>query len=215
MAQHLTDATVKRLPLPERASKIHPDGDVPGFGCRVTAAGARSFVLRYRVRGSGRERTYTIGSTGNWQITAARAEAKRLRRLIDEGGDPLGDIEAKREAPILADLIERFVTEHVEPRLRPNTVRHYKMLIRRHMRPNFGAHVRVADISYEDVDRLHRKISKDGGPYAAPTAPSASCGKCSPRPSPEHATTTIRRGASRKMMRPSASATCKATSWRG
>ena len=30
MASHLTDAIIKRLPLPLRASKIHPDGDVPG-----------------------------------------------------------------------------------------------------------------------------------------------------------------------------------------
>jgi hypothetical protein len=30
MADRLTDAIIKRLPLPERASRIHPDGDVPG-----------------------------------------------------------------------------------------------------------------------------------------------------------------------------------------
>lgn len=167
MAQHLTDAIIRRLPLPEHASKIHPDGDVPGFGVRVTAAGARAFTLRYRTRGSGRERTYTIGSTGDWQATAARAEAKRLRRLIDQGGDPLGDIEAEREAPTVHDLIDRFLAEHVEPRLRPNSVRHYKMLISRHVRPNFGAHVRVADVEFEHVDALHRRITRIGGPYIA------------------------------------------------
>jgi integrase len=167
MADRLTDASVKRLPLPERASKIHPDGDVPGFGCRVTAAGARSYVLRYRVRGSGRERTYTIGSTGDWQAAAARAEAKRLRRLIDQGEDPLGAIEDQRAAPTMADLIERFIGEHVEPRLRPETVRHYRMLIDRHIRPHFGAHLKVADVSFADIDSLHRKISKTGASYAA------------------------------------------------
>jgi hypothetical protein len=64
MASHLTDAIIKRLPLPLRASKIHPGGDVPGFGCRVTANGARSFVLRYRVRGSGRERLSITHNSG-------------------------------------------------------------------------------------------------------------------------------------------------------
>jgi integrase len=167
MADRLTDATIKRLPLPAKTSKIHPDGDVPGFGVRVTANGARSFVLRYRVRGSGRERTYTIGSTGDWQTTAARTEARRLRRLIDQGGDPLGDIEHRRTEPTVADLIERFLTEHVEPRLRPGTVRHYRMLIDRHIRPHFGAHIKVADVSFADLDRLHRKISKSGASYAA------------------------------------------------
>jgi integrase len=167
MAQHLTDATVKRLPLPDKNSKLHYDADVAGLAVRVTTAGARSFVLRYRVRGSGRERTYTIGSTGNWRVTAARAKAKRLRSLIDEGGDPLGDIEDAREAPTVADLIDRFLAEHVEPRLRPGTVRHYRMLIERYIRPHFGSHTKVADVAFADLDQLHRKISKSGASYAA------------------------------------------------
>jgi integrase len=167
MADRLTDATVKRLPLPAKASKIHPDGDVPGFGCRVTANGARSYVLRYRVRGTGRERTFTIGDTGDWQATAARHKAKELRRLIDDGGDPLGDIETQRAAPTVTDLIERFVAEHVEPRLRPESARQYRMLLNRYIRPHFGAHAKVADVAFADIDALHRKIGKSGAPYAA------------------------------------------------
>jgi hypothetical protein len=166
MAQHLTDAIVKRLPLPERASGIHTDGGIPGFGVRVTAAGARSFVLRYRVRGSGRERTYTIGSTASWQVTAARTEAKRLRRLIDQGGDPLGDLEAERSAPTVADLCDRFEQEHL-PRKRAGTAQAYRLVLAKHVRPHFGAHTKVADVTFEDVDALHRKISKSGAPYAA------------------------------------------------
>jgi integrase len=167
MADRLTDATVKRLPLPARASKIHPDGDVPGFGCRVTANGARSYILRYRVRGTGRERTFTIGDCGDWQAAAARAEAKRLRRLIDQGEDPLGDIENERGAPSMQDLITRFDEEHIGPRLRPMSQLHYRGLIERHIKPHFGQHVKVADVRYEDVDSLHRRISKGGAPYAA------------------------------------------------
>jgi integrase len=167
MADRLTDAIIKRLPLPERASRIHPDGDVPGFGVRVTANGARSFVLRYRVRGTGRERTYTIGSTGDWQAAAARQEAKRLRRDVDSGGDPLGDIEDQRAEPTVADLIDRFLAEHVEARLRPESARHYRVLIDKHIRPHFGAHTRVIDVAFKDIDALHRKVTRSGAAYAA------------------------------------------------
>jgi integrase len=167
MADHLTDAIIKRLPLPNKNSKLHYDGDVAGFGVRVTAAGARSFVLRYRVRSSGLERTYTIGSTTDWRATAARAEASRLRRLIDQGGDPCGDIEAEREAPTITDLIKRFDEEHIEPRLRPMSRYHYRMLIERHVRPHFNAKVKVADVTFTDIDAVHRKISKTGSTYAA------------------------------------------------
>jgi hypothetical protein len=75
---HLTDTVVRRLPTPEKGNKITYDG-VGGFGVRVTAGGARSFILNY-VTQAGRERRITIGSAENWQTTAARAEAKRLKR---------------------------------------------------------------------------------------------------------------------------------------
>jgi integrase len=167
MADRLTDATVKRLPLPERASRIYPDGDVSGFGCRVTAAGARSYVLRYRVRGTGRGRTYTIGSATDWQATAARHKAKELKRQVDDGGDPLGDIEAQRTAPTVHQLADRFVTEHVEPRLRPESARQYRMLINKHIAPHFSQHAKVSDVEFADITALHAKITKSGSTYAA------------------------------------------------
>ena len=55
--KRLTDAIVRRLPLPAAGKAITIDADVPGFGARVTANGARSYVLRYTTR-AGRERTY-------------------------------------------------------------------------------------------------------------------------------------------------------------
>ena len=113
----LTDAIVKRLPTPEKGNKVYYDNDIAGFGARVTAAGARSFILNYVTRG-GRERRYTIGSATSWQTTAARAEAKRLRRLVDQGGDPLGDVEAERAAPTMAELIDRFEQEHLAAQAR-------------------------------------------------------------------------------------------------
>ena len=66
MAQPLTDAIIKRLPVPAKANKVYYDDAVAGFGVRVTAAGARSFIYNYRVRGTGRERRFTIGGFPNW-----------------------------------------------------------------------------------------------------------------------------------------------------
>ena len=166
MTQHLTDAIVKRLPAPARDNKIFYDSDQPGFGVRVTANGHRSFILNYTVRGTGRERRYTIGSFPSWSTVGARAEAQRLRRLVDNGGDPLGRIEDERSAPTMADLIERFAGEHFS-RLRPSTARKYRELIGNHVRPHFGTHTKVADVGFADVDRLHRKITAAGSPYAA------------------------------------------------
>jgi integrase len=166
MPQHLTDAAIKRLPTPAKGNKITYDDDVPGFGCRVTAAGARSFVLNYVVRGSGRERRYTIGQFPDWSTTVARAKARELRRDIDNGADPLGNIEAERAAPTVAELCDRFEQEHL-PKRRESTQADYQRMLRNHIRPHFGQHTKVADVAHDDVDKLHTKITKQGSPYRA------------------------------------------------
>jgi integrase len=165
----LTDAFVKRLPPPPKGNRITCDGDedtsVAGFGARVTAAGARAFILEYRTR-AGRKRRYTIGSFPDWTTTGARERAKQLKQQIDMGGDPLADIEAEREAPTMPDLIKRFETEHL-PRKRDSTRLDYGRMIKDHISPFFGKHTKVADVSFADVERLHRKITAAGHPYRA------------------------------------------------
>jgi integrase len=155
----LTDAIVKRLPAPADGNAITYDTDVKGFGARVTAAGNRAFVLGYRTR-TGRQRRYTIGSFPDWQTTAAREEARRLKRLIDAGGDPLAEIEAERGAATVDDLIERFLEEHVT-RKRSHTQVGYRVAIERYIRPALGR-MKVAAVDWGNLDALHRKITKAG-----------------------------------------------------
>jgi hypothetical protein len=71
----LTGGIIRKLPTPAKGNKIYYDAEVAGF---------KSFVLNYRNRG-GTERRHTIGATGDWTATDARREARRLRRVIDEG----------------------------------------------------------------------------------------------------------------------------------
>jgi integrase len=159
MDTRLTDAVVKRLPAPEQGNRIFYDQAMPGFGARVTAAGHRAFILTYYNR-AGRQRRYTIGSFPDWSAVGAREEARRLKRLIDQGGDPLAEIEAERGAPTVDDLIERFLAEHIS-RKRPHTQYDYRNVIERHIRPALGR-MKVAEVAWSDVDALHRKITKAG-----------------------------------------------------
>jgi integrase len=78
----------------------------------------------------------------------------------------LGDIEEARTAPTVTDLCARFVEEYL-PRNRPGTVLNYTILLDRYVRPHFGNHTKVADVRFEDIDALHRKVTTNGGPYAA------------------------------------------------
>jgi integrase len=164
VAQKLTDGIVKKLPAPTTGNRIEYDTEVKGFGCRVTAKGARSFILNYRTR-SGLERRYTIGSFPDWQTVAARQEAKEWKRRIDQGADPLEELKQLRGAPTVADLCERYEAEHL-PKKRESSAASDRSIIRLHVLPALK-HKKVADVTFSDVDALHRKLTVGGTPYRA------------------------------------------------
>ncbi len=164
MTERLTDRTVAKLPLPATGNTIYFDSEVGGLAVRVTAGGCRSFVLCYRTRAA-RQRRYTIGAFPDWTVTAARAEARELKQQIDRGGDPLSERVADREAPTIADLCQRFIDEHL-PKRRPSTRTNYAAAIKNVILPKLGA-IKVADVTFADVDTLHRKVTKDGAPVQA------------------------------------------------
>jgi integrase len=165
MAQRLTDRLVNGFSPPTAGNRIFYDDVVGGFGCRVTAAGTRAFVLNYRRRSDGLERRYTIGSFPEWTVAGARDEAKLLRRAIDAGDDPVGKHRDQRQAPTINDLCDRYEVEQL-PKRRVATQRDYKLMLAAHIRPALGKR-KVGTLSFADVDGMHRQITKENGPYQA------------------------------------------------
>ncbi|WP_428488633.1 tyrosine-type recombinase/integrase [Rhodopila sp.] len=159
----LSDKVVRALPAPATGNKLHWSGTQAGFGVRVTEAGAKAWVLRYRNR-DGRDRTLTIGDTVVWPMAKAAARAKALRQEVDAGSDPLGAKQKQRDDPTIADLAARFEKEHL-PRLRPRTAEGYLTLVNNYIRPAIG-HTKVAALRFADIETLHRSVAKRR-PYAA------------------------------------------------
>jgi integrase len=163
MSQKLTETVVRDLPTPATGNKITYDADVKGFGCRVTASGTRAFVLNYRNK-EGRERRYTIGSWPDWKVTAARDEAKELKKRIDRGEDPVEEDRETRTAPTVKDLCDRFLAEYA-PRKRPSTERDYRQQITADILPALRTR-KVESVEYSDIAELHRAISKRAPTHA-------------------------------------------------
>src|SRR4051812_35725947 len=86
MAERLTDQMVRNARARDGKQTFVWDGQVRGFGLRVTPAGAKSFVCQHRV--TGQTRRVTIGSYPDWTVQAAREIAKDLKRDMDLGRDP-------------------------------------------------------------------------------------------------------------------------------
>jgi integrase len=77
----------------------------------------------------------------------------------------MADLEAERSAPTVADICARFESE-VLPRRRPGTAIAYRILLRKYIGPHFGKHRQLAEVTYADIDSLHRHVTATAGPYA-------------------------------------------------
>jgi integrase len=112
----------------------------------------------------------TIGTWPSWSVVAAREEAKRLKRDIDRGEDPMDDRTNARHAPIMKDLIERFIDEHL-PKLAVTNAKDQISMLNGLVLPDWRTR-KVADITQTDVDRLLTKIAL-GRARPSKTAPKA------------------------------------------
>src|SRR5262245_16310877 len=163
--ERLDDRLVRVLAPPLQGNRIVYDRGgrepVRGFGVRVTAGGAKSFVLNYTI--AGRERRLTIGGYPAWTVAAAREEAKSLRRRIDGGEDPLAAKEAKGAAATVSVLCDRYLIDHAS---RKRTEKQDRAYVERFIRPRLGSR-KVEAITFSDLDGLHRKLTGANGPYLA------------------------------------------------
>jgi integrase-like protein/Arm domain-containing DNA-binding protein len=102
VAKELSAREVSRITKPGS----HPVGGVPGLILRVSASGARSWVLRIamgtRVNQKGvevpRRRDIGLGGYPGVTLAQAREKARDKRELIEQGIDPVEQREANRRA---------------------------------------------------------------------------------------------------------------------
>lgn len=73
----LSKSVADRLPAPERGARLYWDEALKGFGVQVTARGVRAWVVRFRVRGAGRDRRTVLGRTNVLTAEEAREAARR------------------------------------------------------------------------------------------------------------------------------------------
>lgn len=125
----------------------------------------KSFFLNYRY--DGRECRHTIGAFPRWSVTAAREEARELRKLIDKGHNPAGEKRQRREAPTVQDLINRYLEQHL-PRKSASTVRQNdERTMLAEIGQKLGRHTKAADVHGGDIRDMHERITASGRPVRA------------------------------------------------
>jgi integrase len=136
------------------------DPKATGFGIRSYPGGGKSFFIDYRL--NGQQRRYTIGPFPRWSAEAAREEAKKLRKAIDRGVDPAGDKRARRTAPTVQDLIDRYIADHLPTRvLAPVRLRDENKMLTE-IGDKLGKHTKVSEVHGGDIQDMHRRITESG-----------------------------------------------------
>ena len=152
----LTQRTVRDA-KPGQKAIILWDKTLAGFGCKVFPGGRKSYVLSYRI--GGRKRLATLARCSEISLRAAREKAgAELVRIRDGETDPLERRRLARDAPTVADALNRFFDETAPARIQAGrmtgrTVREYTNQAARYVRPSLGS-LQVAKVTRRDIEKL-------------------------------------------------------------
>jgi integrase len=129
------------------------DGTLPGFGVRCRQR-SKSFVVFYRTRDTGQQRFVTLGRYGVFTVAQARRKAQVVLGDVAGHRDPQAEHMQRKTVPTVAALAERFLAEHVRPKLKSRTAAEYARLIEKRILPALGE-IRADKLTDRDVVRWH------------------------------------------------------------
>jgi len=152
----LTQAFINSL-VPDGSDRSIRDSQLPGFRVRVTPNGTISFRVRGRVAG-GRP-TVTLGFHPQMTLVQAREQALQVLADMRRGTNPAIARKARLRAAAagemtVSQLADKWMADHVRPKLKPRTVFDYERLVAQHIKPALGHHS-VVHTERDDVVQLH------------------------------------------------------------
>jgi integrase len=144
------------------------DDEIRGFGLRINATGAKTFVFQARTRGA-RPRRIVIGPYPALSLAVARAVAAGMRATLAGGGDPIAERRAALAAApaaketTLAEFIPIYIDRHAKPHKR--SWLKDEQDLKRYL-PDDWYRRALSSFTTGDMAALHATIGKRG-PYAA------------------------------------------------
>lgn len=150
-------------PKTGKSETVYFDDKLAGFGLRVKASGAKSFLIQYR-NARGESRRLTLGS----KLTAeqARREARLKLADVERGKDPAKELGEARAAITVKQLCEDYLSAAEKglilgKRKRPkksSTLDTDRGRISRHIVPVLGKRV-ARDVTTADINRFMRDVT--------------------------------------------------------
>jgi len=143
------------------------DTELKGFALRVAESGTKTYILRYRPRGTGRlgpRRFMVLGRHGVLTPDEARDQARTILGAVAAGQDPAKEQSQANSAMSIAQLAESFISQHVEPKRKAKTAAGYSAVLNNYFVPKFGRKA-AHQVSAAEISQLH--LSLRDRPYQA------------------------------------------------
>jgi hypothetical protein len=138
------------------------DSALRGFGVRVRPSGAMSYIVVYRA-GAGRKapvRKVTLGAVGKITPDTARNLAEKALGAIAHGRDPAAERAQDRRSPTVKELIETFLSDHAELKLKQTSAARYRHLLRHWVVSELGA-TKADGLTRAALAKLHSKMRRN------------------------------------------------------
>jgi hypothetical protein len=142
--------------IPARIDRTHWDENLRGFGLRVRASGAMSWIVMYRNRDN-RLRKYTIGQVGTLTPDEARNEARLMLADVHRGQDPCDTKATQRKAMTVSALCDLYL-EHSKDRMKASSWKMNQSRIECHVKPLLGTR-KAETLKLADIESLQRDVA--------------------------------------------------------
>jgi len=130
------------------------DGQLRGFGLRITPSGTKSFIVFYRT--GGKQRIITIGRFGVLTVDQARKRAQEILVEVTRGNDPAAT--RKDEDITFERLAEHYLENH--SKIHKKSWKEDQRRLRTYLIPAFGGK-KIIDISRQEVVHFHQKLGSE------------------------------------------------------
>ena len=159
--RRLTDQAVRSL-RPDTRQVDYWDTSPKNFGVRVSPAGRKTFIVRYRT--AGRYRRMSLGVYPTVALADARRHARQVLGEVASNEDPAQMRQDARRAPSFEALAALYLEKHA--RVRKRSWRQDRRVIENELLPKWRTS-RASEIRRRDVRQLVEAIAERPAPIAA------------------------------------------------
>ena len=157
----LTQKAIAALALPEgKTETIVFDNDLPGFGVRIRAGGARTWIFQYKI--GSQHRRITLGTCDGTNASARTRDGGRPARRGSAGPGPAGEkIEGRvRAAETMVAVTQSYLT-YQSGHLRRRSYTEVERHLLKYCKPLHG--LQLAKIDRRTVAAVVSDVASDSG----------------------------------------------------